>query len=234
MVNYLLVYEVCVKLFNALQPWCHEKTIQVNSICIPVSPAGSLQDVSPPTTPSSRPNSYGDHSSHTPSPNVMSALSPPVSHQHGVPSPQIHFPQTSPQFPPRHGGSSAALNVFPQVQLSSSPRVPQQYTLTQQQYGTTQQGPKQQINDYRQFSRTNSSMSPLPQVAQQGNGGSLSQTGQVVSPQPVVYKTNASPQPVLHPLQQATLVLQQRKMSEVCLLTFFFLMHFFQIGRAHV
>lgn len=179
-----------------------------------VSPAGSLQDVSPPTTPSSRPNSYGDHSSHTPSPNVMSALSPPVSHQHGVPSPQLHFPQTSPQFPPRHGGSSAALNVFPQVQLSSSPRVPQQYALTQQQYGTTQQGPKQQINDYRQFSRTNSSMSPLPQVAQQGNGGSLSQTGKVVSPQPVVYKTNASPQPVLHPLQQATLVLQQRKMSE--------------------
>ena len=65
-------------------------------------------------------------------------------------------------------------------------------------------------------------MSPLPQVAQQGNAGSLSQTGQVVSPQPVVYKTNASPQPVLHPLQQATLVLQQWKMSEVCLLTFFF------------
>ncbi|XP_068751451.1 WW domain-containing adapter protein with coiled-coil-like [Montipora capricornis] len=180
-----------------------------------VSPAGSLQDVSPPTTPSSRPNMYGDHISHTPSPNVMSAVSPQVSQHHGVPSPQIHYPQTSPQFPQRHGVHLAP-NVFPQVQVTSSPRAPQQYPFAQHQYGISPQAGQPQVNEYRQLIHVNSSAPPLPQVVQQGSTTSslLPQAVQAPSAQPVVYKTQVLSQPVLHPLQQATLVLQQRKISE--------------------
>jgi len=51
-------------------------------------------------------------------------------------------------------------------------------------------------------------------VAQQVNTAPLPLAVQVPSPQPVTFNAQVSPQPVLHPLQQATLVLQQRKMSE--------------------
>ena len=94
----------------------HLESIEVKlHVCISVSPAGSLQDVSPPTTPSSRPNMY-DQSSHTPSPNLITAVSPQVSQHHGVPSPQLHYPQPSSQFPPRHG-VPLGQNLFPKCQL---------------------------------------------------------------------------------------------------------------------
>ena len=170
---------------------------------VSVSPAGSLQDVSPPTTPSSRPNFY-DHSSHTPSPNVLTAVSPQVSQHHGGPSPHGHFPQTAAQFPSRHA-VSLAQNLFPQVPVSSVPQASQQYPFAQQQYGIAQQGAQPQMNDYRQYPHVNCSGPPAATVPL---------AIQTPSPQPT--KFNVSPQPVLHPLQQATLVLQQRKMSEVC------------------
>ena len=72
------------------------------------------------------------------------------------------------------------------------------------------------MNDFRQYAHVNSTGPPLPQVSQQVNAAPLPLAAQVPSPQPVVFNKQVSPQPVLHPLQQATLVLQQRKMSEVC------------------
>ncbi|XP_020615751.1 WW domain-containing adapter protein with coiled-coil-like isoform X1 [Orbicella faveolata] len=180
-----------------------------------VSPAGSLQDVSPPTTPSSRPSIY-DQSSHTPSPNVITSVSPQVPQHHGVPSPQLQFPQQSPQFPPRHG-LPLAQNAFPQVPVSGAPRAPQQYQFAPHQYVVPQQTIQPvlpQMNDYRQYALVNSTGPPLPQVSQQVSTAPLPLAVQVQSPQPVVFNKQVSPQPVLHPLQQATLVLQQRKMSE--------------------
>lgn len=179
---------------------------------VSVSPAGSLQDVSPPTTPSSRPNFY-DHSSHTPSPNVVTAVSPQVSQHHGGPSPHGHFPQTVAQFPSRHS-VSLAQNLFPQVPVSSVPQASQQYPFAQQQYGIAQQGAQPQMNDYRQYPHVNCS-GPL-QVSHQGSAATVPLAIQTPSPQPTKFNAQVSPQPVLHPLQQATLVLQQRKMSEVC------------------
>lgn len=190
-------------------------------ICLPfiysVSPAGSLQDVSPPTTPSSRHNMY-DHSSHTPSPNIITAVSPQVPQHHGVPSPRLHFSQQSPQFPPRHG-VPLAQNLFPQVPVTGAPRAPQQYPFAPHQYVVPQQAvqPVQpQMNDYRQYTHMNSSAPPRLQASQQVNAAPLPLAAQVPSPQPVMFNKQVSPQPALHPLQQATLVLQQRKMSEVC------------------
>ncbi|XP_078344299.1 uncharacterized protein LOC144629923 isoform X2 [Oculina patagonica] len=181
-----------------------------------VSPEGSLQDVSPPTTPSSRPNMY-DQSSHTPSPNIITAVSPQVPQHHGVPSPQLQFPpQPSPQFPPRHG-VPLAQNLFPQVPVTGAPRAPQQYPFAPHQYVVPQQAVQQvqpQMNDYRQYVHVNNSGPPLPQVAQQVSAAPLPPAAQAPSPQPVMFNRQVSPQPVLHPLQQATLVLQQRKMSE--------------------
>lgn len=181
-------------------------------VCISVSPTGSLQDVSPPTTPSSRPNMY-DQSSHTPSPNLITAVSPQVSQHHGVPSPQLHYPQPSSQFPPRHG-VPLGQNLFPQVPVAGAPRVSQQYPFAQHQYNVGPQGAQPQMNDYRQYTHVNSSGPPQPQVAQQVSAAPLPLVAQVPSPQPVRYNAQVSPQPALHPLQQATLVLQQRKMSE--------------------
>lgn len=176
-----------------------------------------MQDVSPPTTPSSRPNMY-DQSSHTPSPNIITAVSPQVPQHHGVPSPQLQFPpQQSPQFPPRHG-VPLAQNLFPQVPVTGAPRAPQQYTFAPHQYVVPQQAIQQvqpQMNDYRQYVHMNNSGPPLPQVAQQVSAAPLPPAAQTPSPQPVMLNRQVSPQPVLHPLQQATLVLQQRKMSEV-------------------
>lgn len=70
------------------------------------------------------------------------------------------------------------------------------------------------MNDYRQYTHVNCSGPSAPQVAQQVSTAPLPVAVQVSSPQPVMYNTQVSPQPTLHPLQQATLVLQQRKMSE--------------------
>ena len=188
----------------------------MNLCSVSVSPAGSLQDVSPPTTPSSRPSIY-DQSSHTPSPNVITAVSPQVPQHHGVPSPQLQFPQQSPQFPPRHG-VPLAQNLYPQVPVSGAPRAPQQYPFAPHQYVVPQQTIQpvpSQMNDYRQYAHVNSTGPPIPQVSQQVSTAPLPLAAQVPSPQPVVFSKQVSPQPVLHPLQQATLVLQQRKMSEV-------------------
>ena len=152
-----------------------------------------------------------DQSSHTPSPNIITAVSPQVPQHHGVPSPQLQFqPQQSPQFPPRQG-MPLAQNLFPSVQVTGAPRAPQQYPFARHQYVLPQQAVQQvqpQINDYRQYAHVNNSAPPLPQVSQQVGAAPLPLAAQVQSPQPVV--------PALHPLQQATLVLQQRKMSEVC------------------
>lgn len=160
-----------------------------------------------------------EHSSHTPSPNLISAVSPQVSQHHGVPSPQIHYPQPSPQFHPRHG-VPLAQNLYPQVPVTGAPRAPQQYPFAQQQYSVTQQGVQPQMNDYRQYTHVNCSGPSASQVAQQVSTAPLPVAVQVSSPQPVMYNAQVSPQPTLHPLQQATLVLQQRKMSEVCINVF--------------
>lgn len=161
-----------------------------------VSPSGSLQDVSPPTTPSSRSNMY-EPSSHTPSPNIVTAVSPQVAQQHGVPSPQ---------FSSRHSAISLAPNVFPQAPaVTGAPRVvPQQY-----QYPV---GHPHIQNDYRQQYVNSNSNPPQLQITK----AALSlQATHVPSPQqPVMFNQQISPQTALHPLQQATLVLQQRKMSE--------------------
>ncbi|KAJ7369810.1 hypothetical protein OS493_036326 [Desmophyllum pertusum] len=157
-----------------------------------------------------------DHSSHTPSPNIITAVSPQVPQHHGVPSPRLHFSQQSPQFPPRHG-VPLAQNLFPQVPVTGAPRAPQQYPFAPHQYVVPQQAvqPVQpQMNDYRQYTHMNSSAPPRLQVSQQVNAAPLPLAAQVPSPQPVMFNKQVSPQPALHPLQQATLVLQQRKMSE--------------------
>lgn len=161
-----------------------------------VSPSGSLQDVSPPTTPSSRSNMY-EPSSHTPSPNIVTAVSPQVAQQHGVPSPQ---------FSSRHSAISLAPNVFPQAPaVTGAPRVvPQQY-----QYPV---GHPHIQNDYRQQYVNSNSNPPQLQITK---AALPLQATHVPSPQqPVMFNQQISPQTALHPLQQATLVLQQRKMSE--------------------
>lgn len=168
------------------------------SFYIAVSPAGSLQDVSPPTTPSSRSNVY-EPSSHTPSPNIVTAVSPQVTQQHGVPSPQ---------FPSRHSGMPLAPNIFPQVPaVTGAPRpMPQQY-----QYAVAH--PHIQ-NDYRLHYVNSNSAPPRLQLS---NAPLPLAATHIPSPQqPVMFNKQISPQTALHPLQQATLVLQQRKMSEVC------------------
>lgn len=138
-------------------------------------------------------------SSHTPSPNIVTAVSPQVAQQHGVPSPQ---------FSSRHSAISLAPNVFPQAPaVTGAPRVvPQQY-----QYPV---GHPHIQNDYRQQYVNSNSNPPQLQITK----AALSlQATHVPSPQqPVMFNQQISPQTALHPLQQATLVLQQRKMSEVC------------------
>ena len=63
------------------------------------------------------------------------------------------------------------------------------------------------MNDYRQYPQVNCKLL---------SAATVPLAVQTPSPQPTKFNAQVSPQPILHPLQQATLVLQQRKMSEVC------------------
>ena len=185
-----------------------------SSACVAVSPVGSVQDVSPPTTPSSRVG-INEPSSHTPSPNVATSVSPHVAQLSSAHSPQLHYSQQSPQFLPSRHGVPLSQSRFPQV-TASGPAAPAQHHFTQHQFCGLQQAPHPQINNYRQYPHVSSSGASSAQTMQPVNSAPLSVAGHgVPSLRPAMQSAQMSPQPTLHPLQQATLVLQQRKLSEV-------------------
>lgn len=182
--------------------------------CIAVSPVGSVQDVSPPSTPSSHPGSL-EHMSHSSSPQLPT-LSPLVAQFHSSQSPHLQLPQTQVQPYSTRQPNLPVQNVLSQSAVSNCQlTVPAQYTYTSQQSFIPQMRPV--TSSLGQYSHVNKAVPSLQQHKQQPvSYGSSSVQAATASPQTCQAAFDSQVrQPALHPLQQATLLQQRQMLSEV-------------------
>lgn len=180
--------------------------------CLTASPAGSVQDVSPPSTPSSRASAI-ETFSHTASPQLMNVVvSPHLAQLPTTPhSPQLQFSQQQSPYVARH--AIQAQNMYSHTSVNAPPGLPAQHHFTtQQQYSFPQQA-QAQFSNYGQYSHMNASGPPALQQAISCVTTPVSVTP---TPQQSLQVFDVPSQPQLHPLQQATL-LQQRQLSGVCI-----------------
>ena len=105
---------------------------------------------------------------------------------------------------------------FPQTAVSNCPMtIPTQYTLATQQSFIPQRQPM--AGNLGQYTHVNESMPPLQQPQHPMSYANNSVQVASVSPQPCqpMFENQVRQQPVLHPLQQATLLQQRQMLSEV-------------------
>lgn len=176
-----------------------------------VSPASSLQDVSPPSTPSSHPGSL-EPLSHSSSPQLLTA-SPLVAQFQASQSPHLPLSQNQIAQYNSRPQSIPVQNVYSQTVASNSHvTTPTQFSPVSQQGFIHQR--QQLAGSIRQTSLVNTSLQQQQQHPMSYTSNSVPVVSTSSQPAQPMFENQVRQQPVLHPLQQATLLQQSQMLSE--------------------